>query len=596
MIKKGLWTIISLLSSSMLLLTSCYKLDESNLSSSDSFQLTCVQYAWTGTRAVTDDEGKGNFSEGDIIELFVAGEKKENTVLLEYTNNLWTPSLQRHDYGYGNIALSGIFPTLPKSDNLLREINIPEDQSSKTNYSSADILFASTTLTPSDISATLQFSHAMHRININIDGSIPDDLTVEVKSITNGQISLENGTVTSNTSSYAWMKPYQKDRNNYSIIILPQNTGSYKNGDGLIRLTCKGKTSFYKFNANTDKFNAGMQTTINLVLKTEDGGDVDMEFANQTLWVYGINSPNFPGKESIETKHSWEKYFEDGLWFRYDYSNFYPPKYEENQYLTWKEDFGWYDCNKSFEYKGDGEMCWAAGASNLIHWWMKLNWKYIEAYDKKFGPEYEKIKRPEKYTKMTEQNQQHSEVFNFFKHSFSNKSGWDTGSVNWFINGDSKYIYPEIKDFHGFFSKVFHKTDKIAVEIKNPSKENFNIWMKEAFKNNKAIGFSSFDFAGKGSGVHAMTIWGAEFDAEGNVAYIYFCDNNHSKDEPNHASLRRFKVIYEKSTIPEIKGLMANLRPLDYNDGTIPKSFPFSSLTLVDLRRDIWQTAFPEIE
>lgn len=72
-------------------------------------------------------------------------------------------------------------------------------------------------------------------------------------------------------------------------------------------------------------------------------------------------------------------------------------------------------------------MCWAAAASNLIHWWMDQNREYIAAYDKKYGPEYGDLKRPEKYTRMTPENQQHSEVFNFFKSSFGNQGSWDTG-------------------------------------------------------------------------------------------------------------------------------------------------------------------------
>ena len=425
-----------------------------------------------------------------------------------------------------------------------------------------------------------------------MDGTVPDDLTIEVKSLATGQVSLEDGTVTADTSeACVWIKPFRKSENSYSLIILPQDAKTFTSGEGLIRLTTAGKSASYTFNGNAETFNAGMQTTLNLTLKTEEGGSADLEFSNQTYWVYGVKAPNFPGKEKIDTYPFSRTEFDDGIWFRYDYGD-----RDEVQFLTWEEGCGWYDCNKTFNYDGDGKMCWAAGASNLIHWWMEHNRKYIEAYDAEYKTEYNNMPRPEKYTRMTKENQQHSEVFNFFKLLFDNKGGWDTGGVNWFINGDSKYIYPKDKDFPGFFSEVFDKTDKIAVEIKNPPKEDFNIWMKDAFKNNKVIGFSSYDFAGKNTGIHAMTIWGAEFDAEGNVEYVYFCDNNYSESEPNHASLRRFKVVYEESTIPEIKGLLAYLRPLDYNDGTIPKSYPFSSLTLVDLRLDLWQKEYPNIE
>lgn len=275
-----------------------------------------------------------------------------------------------------------------------------------------------------------------------------------------------------------------------------------------------------------------------------------------------------------------------------------PPLLLEEEYLTWKEDFGWFDCNKTFNYDGDGNMCWAAAASNLIHWWMAQNRKYIEAYDKEYGPEYKGIDRPEKYSKMTETNQQHSEVFNLFKSCFNNQGSWDTGGVNWYVNGNKqKLTYCKWQDFHGFFSKVFSKDDAVAKETYDTSKETFNQWIKDAFRYHQAIGFAAYDFAGRDTKSHSMVIWGAEFDAEGNVAFVYICDNNNSADEPNHASLKRYKVVYDKSTIPELKGDYAYISLLDNIDGTPSTTrFRFTSITLVDLRRDLWQKAFPDVK
>lgn len=132
----------------------------------------------------------------------------------------------------------------------------------------------------------------------------------------------------------------------------------------------------------------------------------------------------------------------------------------------------------------------------------------------------------------------------------------------------------------------------VATETRNLSKENFNLWMKNAFRTNKAIGFSANGFVGPNGSRHSMTIWGAEFDAEGNVAFLYFCDNNYGEEEPNHASMRRFKVKYKENTTQG-----TYLTPLDYNDGTQPKAQAvIGSLTLVDLRLDIWKAAFPDVK
>lgn len=124
---------------------------------------------------------------------------------------------------------------------------------------------------------------------------------------------------------------------------------------------------------------------------------------------------------------------------------------------------------------------------------------------------------------MTEQDQQHSDVFNFFKQCYPNIGSWETGGVNWFINGDKTNLnYSYNETFPGYFHEVFSKDTPVAKEIKNTSKKNFNQWIKDAFRKNNAIGFSVYGFTGPNGRLHAMTIWGAEFDQEGNVAFIYF--------------------------------------------------------------------------
>lgn len=583
-----------------LFMMSCTSKDDLLQNSSDILVVQCGKpLSWTDSRTVIDENGAGSFSEGDCIDLMVASDVENQFLEPKFTAGQWTPSLERSDFSSNELKLSAIYPVLPSAGDTDRTISLPVDQTTLDNQASADILYADAVARYSDSSVSLQFGHALHRICINLKGYVPENLQMEINSIINGKISLANGEVSlSDNTTHTWIKPYRKDQYTYTAIILPQDATTYHSGDGFIKLTIGDKVVYYPLDKSIGSFEQGKQTTINLKLKSSETGDIDTEFSNQTRWVYGVNAPDFPGKENIKSypRFTWVTDFDNGIWLRYDYSNSSNPFPNEEQFLTWDEGCGWYDCNKSFEYIGDRNMCWAAGASNLIHWWMEHNKKYIEAYDEKYKQEYI-YNRPEKYTKMTKENQQHSEVFNFFKESFNDVGSWDTGGVNWFVNGDSKNISPKDNNFKGFFSEVFSKDDKIAVEIKDMSKENFNNSMKDAFRNNKAIGFSSYDFAGKGTKTHALTIWGAEFDAEGNVEYIYFCDNNYGETEPNHASLSRFKVVYVESTIPEIKGLMANLRALDYNDGTVPTLLhPFSSLTLVDLRRDKWKEHFPDVK
>ncbi len=80
---------------------------------------------------------------------------------------------------------------------------------------------------------------------------------------------------------------------------------------------------------------------------------VESEWANKKIWVYGVT----PAPES-----AWKQ-------LHADYTTYY---------LPWKKEYGWYDCNKSISTGSSGEntdreMCWAAGDSNLLHWWFAQN-------------------------------------------------------------------------------------------------------------------------------------------------------------------------------------------------------------------------------
>lgn len=580
----------------MMCLMSCDRAEDLSQNYSNEFNLKCAKTAWTqDSRVVTDDTGGGGFSDNDCIELQVVAGDVVSDSQLQYVSGCWTPSLNRSDYAQGALTLSALFPVLPQGrEKSSRTLNLPLDQSSSTGKVETDVLFAKTTANTTDASATLYFKHALHRINIQLKGNVPDDLKIEVRSCTKGEISLVDGAVSVSENDYSWITPQQKDKYTYSAIILPQSAKVYQSGEGLIRLTSEGKSTTYLLNSDILSFTSGMQTTLNLTLKAAEVSEVDTDFANQSRWVYGIDSPAYPGKENLRTMPitTWITEYPKGEWFRYGYDAI--GLLDEVEYLTWKEGCGWYDCNKSFEYKkGDGNLCWAATASNLLHWWLEHNRKYVEAYETK----YPGNPCPKEYRQMTEDNQNHSEVFNFFKKSFPNLGSWETGGVNWFINGDGRNLTVNSnKDFTGFFDKVFSRDNAVATETRNMSKENFNHWMKEAFRTNKAIGFSVFGFANAGSGMHAMTIWGAEFDADGNVAYLYFCDNNESETDPNYGAIKRYKVIYKLATSTD-NTRETFLTPLDNIEGTPSKwQSTVCSLTLVDLRQDIWQKAFPEIK
>lgn len=196
----------------MLLWTACNGTDEyTTIGNENSFHLFCSKSAWdSNTRAVTDETGHGNFSENDRIEVRITSGQTSTIRDMEYSNGQWTPTLNRSDYRQEALSLSALFPILPTdgNDDTARHLSLPTDQNRIDYYETADILFGQTEVSAGQPSATLSFGHALHRLCINLKGTIPADLQIEVRSRTEGVISLINGTVIPNDDhTINWITP-----------------------------------------------------------------------------------------------------------------------------------------------------------------------------------------------------------------------------------------------------------------------------------------------------------------------------------------------------------------------------------------------------
>ena len=128
------------------------------------------------------------------------------------------------------------------------------------------------------------------------------------------------------------------------------------------------------------------------------------------------------------------------------------------------------------------------------------------------------------------------------------------------------------------------------------SKENFNAMIKRAFTENKAIGFTTYKFVSGGESLHAMTIWGAEFDEEGYVSHIYYCDNNLVDQDANGAAIIRLGITYDENPAIPSMGDVAYTIQLPKPFGGSRRTSLITALVLVDLRQDIWKQAFGDVE
>lgn len=153
--------------------------------------------------------------------------------------------------------------------------------------------------------------------------------------------------------------------------------------------------------------------------------------------------------------------------------------------LLWKPGDKWYDCNKrtnqSANY-GDQNLCWAATASNMIHWWFDRNKDLVGEYCATNGI-------PSLY-----KNDKESEVFQVFKDSFTDHGSYTEQGLNWFFlgkynqSGDMAGIKKH--DTGSYFSKVLSTVSNMTENTQLGSLAAFDNALKSAFKNKQAIGFS----------------------------------------------------------------------------------------------------------
>ena len=218
-----------------------------------------------------------------------------------------------------------------------------------------------------------------------------------------------------------------------------------------------------------------------------------VDWRNKTVWVSGVTVPSLD------------------LW---------GINYGESIGLEWTRGQGWYDCTKLEPGEGgiDSRYCWAATCSNMIYWWLDQNKENVDKYG---------YTGPKEYVSALD-----CEIFQYFKDHFTNNGCMIENGFDWFFKG--KHIYGDSNNaisnenavngwpkHTGFFKDVVG-TSKLY--RKCGGGEDFEENLKIALINNESIGL---DISLKnGTGAHAITIWGASFDQNGNVCELYEVENN----------------------------------------------------------------------
>lgn len=401
----------------------------------------------------------------------------------------------------------------------------------------------------------MTFGHVMHRLKIELSGST-ENVSILARSVGDGTADLLTGEMIATGSDMQWITPAKSSDGSLEVVIFPQSAEPYRSGEGLLKITSGGKVSYYmtpaqlESGAPLETFEPGKQTSVRLQLKS----NTEQEWANRKVWVDGIREP------------------EEGAWLQ-----LFPETYS-TYYLPWKPEYGWYDCDKlnpTANASGvpDGMMCWAAGASNLLHWWIARNIDYVERYDYK-GPDYTyPLDKP-----------QESDIFQCFIDAFVDEAGYGDAGLNWFIHGvkPSAPAMDKPENPGGYFKDVFPDGVRLGARISGLSKTRFNETIKDALRNRKGIGFSK----GAVYSSHIMTIWGAEFDEEGYVSHIYIADNNDRYDYDASLNIGCFRNEIVYVTLPE--GSTQTHYKTGYL-GNPDASIPINSLFTVELGQEYWE-------
>ena len=515
-----------------------------------------VVFTTAETRTDLDENGAGTFSEGDKVGLFIDNGSSVEYRELTCTNGKWLPLLKRSDFGPGELTLSAHYPAHPeaKEDPAHAVVALSADQSSG-GFAASDLLFARKKIPAGDRHAEMTFAHALHRLRIRLEGEGLS--TPSLRSRMSGKVDLLTGEVSAPENSFGWITPRQNNDGAYEAVIFPQETAPYRDEEGLLKIPTTARDVVYKVPELLDgkpfsRFEAGKQLTIRLNLT----GSADLKWANRKVWVYGIKAPE---------EGAWKQTF---LNAGYDF-----------YCLPWKAEYGWYDCNKVTPEGGepDGMMCWAASASNLLHWWIAQNKSYIDRYGDRYkGPDYSyPLKKP-----------QESDIFKCFADTFDNVAGYGDAGVNWFIHGASKDLSLPKWDIYnegGYFKDVFPEGVRLSVDIGGLGKEKFNETIKDALANKKAIGIAQ----GTVQKGHVETVWGAEFDENGDVSAIYMADNN-DRDafEAYGLGCMRFEIVYER--YPE--GATYTAYKSGYIDNN--KSIALTRVFVLSLGQEYWEEYF----
>ena len=217
-------------------------------------------------------------------------------------------------------------------------------------------------------------------------------------------------------------------------------------------------------------------------------------------------------------------------------------KTEDHGYIDYKAPFeegqGYFDVNKApfgTNKEIDRNLCFAAAASNTLHWYLRENKKEIEDYIEDNGDVIRTIgANTYSLREMLNQEvgQQDSLIYQYFKEIYgNNETGYYTVPLmDLFLNGytpkEDRKTNIEDKDLQpdkrgGFLYGIIGTKPQTGMQFVNSLSDLGNS-LQHYLSNNFVVCLSYTTFSYN----HVVTLWGAEYDESGLLRAVYVTDSD----------------------------------------------------------------------
>jgi len=217
-------------------------------------------------------------------------------------------------------------------------------------------------------------------------------------------------------------------------------------------------------------------------------------------------------------------------------------KTEDHGYIDYKAPFeegqGYFDVNKApfgTNKEIDRNLCFAAAASNTLHWYLQQNKKEIQDYIEDNGDVIRTVgANTYSLREMLDQNveQQGSLIYQYFKEMYgNNETGYYTVPLmDLFLNGytpkedrktniENKDLQPDTRG--GFLYGIIGTKPQTGMQFVNSLSDLGNS-LQHYLSNNFVVCLSYTTFSYN----HVVTLWGAEYDESGLLRAVYVTDSD----------------------------------------------------------------------